>query len=132
MITLSPAVKSLRLKAVSDYLDSGATAGKLRVYDGTQPASGGTLSGNNLLAEMVFPNPSFDQVDSGVMYFNTPSVAMAALSSTATWVRLVTGDGDFVADLDAGMTGSGAACIFDTTTIYAGGSVAALSLALTE
>ena len=132
MITLSSAVKSLRLQAVATYLDSGATAGKLRVYDGTQPASGGTLSGNNLLAEMIFSKPSFDRVDAGVMYFKNPSATMAMLDGIATWVRLVTGDGDFVADLNAGVSGSGAACIFDTTTIYAGGSVAALSLAITE
>lgn len=132
MITLSPAVKSLRLQAVATYLDSGATAGKLRVYSGVQPASGAALSGNNLLAELEFPKPSFDHVTSGVMYFNNPSATMALLDGTATWVRLVTGDGDFVADLNAGVSGSGAACIFDNTTLYAGGSVAAVSLAITE
>lgn len=132
MITLSAAVKSLRLQAVATYLDSGATAGKLRVYDGTQPASGAALSGNNLLVEMTFPKPSFDRVDTGVMYFKNPDATMAVLGGTVTWGRLVTGDGDFVADLNAGVSGSGASCIFDTTDIYAGGSVAALSLAITE
>ena len=132
MITLSSAVKSLRLQAVPTYLDSGASAGKLRVYDGTQPASGATPTGNNLLAELIFPKPSFDTVTSGIMYFKIPDPVLALLDGTATWVRLLTGDNVFVADLNAGVSGSGAACIFDNTTIYAGGTVTALSLALTE
>jgi hypothetical protein len=132
MIALAPALKSARLQAIATYLDSGSGAGKLRVYDGTQPLSGAALSGNNLLAELVFPKPSFDRLALGVMYLKNPNSVMATLSGTATWVRLLNGDGDFVADLNAGMLGSGAVCIFDNTTIFAGGSVSALSLGITE
>jgi hypothetical protein len=43
---------------VNSMMDTGigtqADSGKLRIYDGTQPAAGGgALSGNNLLAELT-------------------------------------------------------------------------------
>lgn len=130
-IVISSALKSLRLQAITTYLDSGSTGGVLKVYSGTQPTGGGSPTGD-LLATLIFPKPSLDNVASGVMTVKPPASDTADASGTATWVRLETSAGAWVADLNAGAAGSGASCIFDTTSVYTGGTVSAVSISLTE
>jgi hypothetical protein len=92
----STAAKAAALTAWLGLLEAGSGPGKLRIYSGTQPATGGgALSGNTLLVEFTLNDPA----SSAGAFSTSPAVsATAAASGTATWGRLVDSDGNVVAD----------------------------------
>jgi hypothetical protein len=96
------------MQVVLDALDAGTGAGYLRIYDGARPATGGTVT--NLLIEFQLgatpgTKPS-GSVTSGVLTFANITPVAAAASGTATWARLVTSAGAFVADFNVGVSGA--------------------------
>lgn len=76
-------------------------SGILRIYDGTQPATGGTAT--NILSEHTC-SATFGTVSTGVLTANAiGSDTSANNTGTATWARLLKSDGTtFVADFSAG------------------------------
>lgn len=123
------ALRNARLDEITAKIDAGTGAGKLRIYDGTRPATGGTAT--TLLAELTMSDPSFPAASSGQMTANTiTDDSSADNTGTATWFRIVDSDNNFVVDGDVGTSGSD--LNLNSTSITAGVTVEVTSLVLTE
>ncbi|CAJ2881802.1 hypothetical protein AQ733_09985 [Burkholderia pseudomallei] len=122
----STAVRNAMLDAITTQ--AGASA-LLNIYSGTRPATGGALSGNTLLAQLTC-NATFAPASSGgVLTLNSIANATAAATGTATWARLTTSGGTFVADFGVGT--SGTEIIIGTTSITSGATVSVSSATIT-
>lgn len=115
-------LRNSRLNDITALIDAGVSAGKLRVYNGTRPATGGAVT--TLLAELTMSDPSFPAAAAGTMSANAiTGDSSADASGTATWFRVVDSAGNHVMDGDVGITGSGADLEFNTVTVAAGVTV---------
>ncbi len=95
--------RNAMLDAITTF---AGNSGKLRFYDGSRPATGGTAT--TLLAELTMNATSFAAASSGVLTANAiTSDASADATGTATWARLVKSDGTtHVADYNVSTSGS--------------------------
>jgi len=109
-----------------------ADSGKLRIYDGTQPAAGGgALSGNTLLAELTMNADAFPSASGGVLTANAITQDSSADNTgTATWFRLLKSDGTTVL-IDGSVGTSGADLNLNSVALTAGGTVSVTSLTFT-
>lgn len=99
-------------------------AGKLRIYAGARPATGGAAG--TLLAEFTLGSPFAPAPADGVQSPTFPAPVNASASGTATWFRVTKADGTFVED---GSVGSD--MTLNTTTITSGLQVSVTSWAIT-
>jgi hypothetical protein len=124
------AVRSSRATQILNAIDAGAGAGKIRIYDGSRPATGGTAT--NLLAELTCADPS-GSVTNGVLTFNAITADSAAdATGTATWFRIVDSTNAFVLDGSVTATGGGGDMTLNTTSIVANAQVQITSFTITE
>src|SRR5881394_3123086 len=80
-----------------DALAALANSGKLRIYDGTQPATPETAAGANLLAELTMNAAAFGAAASGVITAAAITAdSDADATGTAAWYRLLKSDGTTV------------------------------------
>lgn len=122
-------LRNARLDAITTKIDAGAAAGKLRIYDGVRPATGGAAT--TLLAELTFSDPSAPGAALGVLTFSAITQDAAAdATGTATWARVVDSDGNVVMDLS--VSTAGADLNLNTTSIVAGAVVSVTSAVITE
>jgi len=117
------ALRNSRLDLLRDDIDAATTAGTIKIYSGTRPATGAALSGNTLLSSGTFSDPSAPNAASGVLTFNTITYTDAVADGTATWARIEDGDGNFVADASVGLTGSGEDITLNAVAFITGGPV---------
>ena len=123
-------LRTARASQIVAAIDAGAGAGKLRLYNGTRPATGGAVT--TLLAELTFSDPC-GTVTNGVLTFSAiASDASADTTGTATWFRIVDSTGAFVLDGTITVTGGGGDITMTSTSIQAGVTVDATSLVFTE
>lgn len=123
---MSTTLRNARLDAITTA--AGANA-KLRIYDGTRPATGGTVT--NLLAELPCNATFAPAASSGTLTMNAITADAAAdATGTATWARIVTSGNTFVLDCSVGT--SGADINLNTTSIVIGANVAVTSAVFTE
>lgn len=123
------ALRNARLDAITAKLDAGSGAGKLRIYNGSRPATGGAAT--TLLAELTLSDPSAPAASAGALTLNAITQDSAAdATGTATWARLVDSDGNFVADCSVGA--AAADIILNTVSIVAGAIVSISSAVFTE
>ena len=114
VIAYSTALRNARLDAVSAAVGSG---GKLRIYNGTRPASGG--AGHTLLSEHTLGTPfAAAAAGGGPLSPTLPADVNASATGTATWWRATTSAGTFVIDGDVGTSGSDLDLV--TTSIVSG------------
>ncbi len=107
---------------------AGASA-LLRIYDGTQPATGGTAT--TLLAELTCNATFAPGASSGVLTLNAiTSDTSANATGTATWFRIVQSGGSTHV-LDGTVGTSGADLNLNTTSIVSGATVAVSSFTIT-
>jgi len=121
----STTLRNAQLDAITTAVGS---AGKLQIYDGTRPATGGTAT--NKLAEFTLGSPFAAGASSATLSPTLPSNVTALLSGTATWFRITTSGGTFVIDGSVGT--SGADCNLNTTTISSGGTVSVTSFSISR
>lgn len=114
-------------------IDLGAGAGTIKIYTGTQPATGDTaLSGNTLLGTLTCTDPSAAGASSGVLTLSAITQDSSADNSgTATWARVQDSDGNNVVDVDVTATGGGGSLQLNTTTIAAGGPIGITAFTIT-
>ena len=113
--------------AIRDAIDAGAGAGKLRIYDGSRPATGG--SATTLLAELTLSDPC-GTVSNGVLTFSAITTDTAAdATGTATWFRIVDSSNNAIIDGSVGT--SGADLNLATTSIVANAQVQITSFTIT-
>jgi hypothetical protein len=115
------------------WLDSittraGASA-KMRIYDGTRPATGGAAT--TLLAELICNATFAPAASGGVLTLNAiANDASADATGTATWFRLVQTDGSTHV-FDGNVATSASDLNLNTTSIVSGGPVAISSFTIT-
>lgn len=127
-IALSTTARNNMMDEIAALIDAGAGAGKLRIYNGTRPASGGTAT--TLLAELTLGDPSFGASAGGVLTANSiTGDASADSTGTATWFRVVDSDDNFVIDGDVGTSGSD--LNLNTVSLSSGAAVDVTSFVLT-
>ena len=99
-IGYSTATRSSRLTAV--VTEAGASA-KMKFYNGTQPATGGTAT--TLLATLTF-GANIGTVTSGVLTLGSVSQTNSShVAGTPTWVRITDSSDAFIADINIGSGG---------------------------
>lgn len=124
-VAYSTTLRNARLDAVTSAVGN---AGKLRIYDGSRPASGGAAT--NLLAEFTLGSPFAGAASSGgPLSVTLPSNVNASASGTATWFRVVTSGGTFV--IDGSVSTSGSDLNLVTTSITSGQPVSITSWTIT-
>ena len=112
----STTLRNAQLDAVTTAVGN---AGKLQIYDGTRPATGGTAT--NKLAEFVLGTPFAAAASGGSLSPTLPSNVTALLTGTATWYRITTSGGAFVMDGSAGTSGTD--LILNSASISSGATV---------
>ncbi len=132
---ISNAAAIAACNAIVDLIDAGSGAGKLRIYDGTQPAGPDVaVSDQTLLAELTLSDPAFgaaaDANPGGRATADTITGDTSAnATGTASWFRAVDSDGNAVIDGSVGT--SDADLILVTTSIVAGQPVEVTSWTVT-
>jgi hypothetical protein len=123
-LTIAAALNEARLLATRDYLDAGAGASRLRIYNGTRPAGGGTPT--TLLVEFTLAEPC-GTVASNALTLTPVLPATIVASGIATWARLVDGSGNYAIDGDVSNLAGTAPVKIDDTALVAGEQVALIS-----
>lgn len=120
-IRMAVAARNAMLDALVARMNLGAGAATLKIYSGTQPATGDTaLSGNTLLGTLTFSDPAAPGASNGTITFSTITEDTSAdASGTAAFGRIQDSDGNNVLDGDVGT--SGTLITLNTTTIASGG-----------
>lgn len=127
---LSTTVRNAMMQAILTALDLGSGAGKIRIYSGTRPATGGTPT--TLLAELALTDPAASAPSGGVLTLSAISDdASADATGTATWFRMLDSDNTFVLDGSVTGTGGGGDMELDSTSLVAGGVVSVTSAVFT-
>lgn len=120
-------LRNARLDAITTF--AGAS-GKLRIYSGTRPATGGTAT--TLLAELTL-NATFAPAASGGVLTLNPITGdtSADATGTASWARIFKADGTTIV-MDCSVGTSGADINLNTTSLVAGAAVNVTSATITE
>ena len=117
------------LNQINTFANAGAGAAKLRIYDGSRPATGGAAT--TLLAELVMTDPAFAAAVAAVLTANAISDDVSAdAAGTGTWMRIVDSDNVVVYDGSVGL--AAADLILNTVTFSIGLNVAVTALTITE
>lgn len=125
-LAFSAALRNARLDEITAAI---GTSGKVRIYSGTRPASGGTAT--TQLAELPLSATAAAAASGGVLTLNAITTdATADATGTATWFRILTSANAFVVDGNVGTSGSD--LNLNTTSIVSGGPVAISSFTITE
>jgi len=104
-LAFAETLRNAMLDQIKTFLDAGAGAALIRIYDGTRPATGGTAT--TLLAELTCTDPSAGSAASGVLTFSSITQDSSAnATGTATWFRMVDSVATFVMDGNVGTSGS--------------------------
>lgn len=121
------ALRNAQLDAITTFIGSG---GKLRIYSGTRPATGGAAT--TLLAELTLGSPFAPAASGGVLTANAITADSAAdATGTASWARILKSDGTTIC-IDLGVGTSGAELILPTLSIVQNATVSVSSLTITR
>lgn len=121
-------VAALRNAQLDQITTAVGNAGKLRIYDGARPATGGAVT--NLLAEFTLGTPFAAAAAAGVLSPNLPANTTGLLAGTATWFRIVTSAAAF--QIDGAVGTSGSDLNLNTTTISVGLTCSVTSFTITR
>lgn len=127
LVTFSTAARNAALAAKLQP----AAGGSLTLYSGPRPAAGAAPAGT-VLAQFTLASPCHTPPADGSVALVRPDDTIADADGTPVFARITTADGQFVADMDVGATGSGAVIIAEPAVIEQGRAVALLTLTLTE
>lgn len=132
-MALSPKLSNTAANAAADAVCALANSGKLRIYDGTQPATADTaITTQTLLAELTLNATAFGAASAGVATANAiTSDASADATGTASWFRVLKSDGTTVL-FDGSVGTSGCNLNLNTTSIVAAAAVAVSALTYTQ
>jgi len=131
-VRLTDAVNNAVCDALVDLIDTGG-AGTIKLYDGTQPATGDTaITSQTLLGTLPFSATAFGASSSGVATAaSITGDSSADASGTATWARIADGNGLDQFDCDVNDDAS-ATIDLNTNVIVAGQSIDITSFTMTH
>lgn len=124
--------RNAALDAINARINAGSGAGKLRIYDGAQPANANTaITSQTLLAELPLSDPAAGSASSGTLTFSAiTNDSSADASGTATWARVLDSDNNAIFDCDVSVTAGSGTLKLNNTTIAASGPVAVSSFTI--
>ena len=123
-------IRNAMLDLIRVAIDAGTGPGKIKIYSGTRPVTGGALSGNTLLGTILCSDPCAPASAAGELTFSAfTDDEDADAGGTATWARITDSDDNFVTDASVGT--SGADINLNSTNITAGGIIRITSGTLT-
>jgi len=128
-IVISVAHNDLRLAGTLNHLNLGSGVARVRIYGNTRPANPATAPGADPLVEMELEDPA-GSVSAGVLTLDPGADGLILTSGTATWARVVNGNGDASFDCDVSNTAGTATVRLPSTTLFAGGTTRIISAAL--
>lgn len=118
--------RNAQLDALTTFAGAGA---KLRIYNGTRPATGGTAT--TLLAEFTLGSPFAPAAASAVLSPTLPSNTTGITDGTATWFRVTRSDGTtHVLDGSAGTSGTD--MVLNTASVTTGVAVSVTGWTVTR
>jgi hypothetical protein len=97
-------LRNNQLDEIAALVDAGAAGGKLVLYSGSRPATGGSITTE--VATLTFSTTAFGAAAAGALTANAISDDASATGGTATWFRVTDSDDTFVMDGDVGTSGS--------------------------
>lgn len=109
-------LRNSQLDAITTAVGNG---GKLQLYDGTRPATGGAVT--TKLAEFTLGTPFSAAAVAAVLSPSLPANTTGITNGTAIWFRITTSAGAFVIDGSAGTVGTD--LILNSATISTGVAV---------
>jgi hypothetical protein len=128
---LAESVRNAWCDNIASLIDSGKGAGRLCIYGGERPDTGGAPT--MLLAELTFARPCAESPIRGRMSFKPIASDMdAKADGKATWARAVNSDGEFAADLSVGLEDSDEDVKLKSVKIVKGQIVTVKSATITE
>jgi hypothetical protein len=132
-MALNPKRANAAVNAAADAVTALLNSGKLRIYDGTQPATADTaVSTQALLAELTFNATAFGAASAGVATANSITADTSAnASGTASWFRAVKSDGTTTV-FDGSVGTSSADLVLNSVAISSGAQVSVTSFTYTE
>lgn len=129
---MSSKYSTVACNAAIAALGALCNGGKLRIYDGAQPADANTaITTQNLLAEFTLPNPAFGSAGSGIVTANAISPVSVLRAGTAAWCRIVESDGA-TGVMDGTVGVSNANVVLNSVALTVPSQIAITSLSLTE
>lgn len=129
-ISYSSTVRENQVIQIANAINAGSAGGILRIYDGTRPATGGSITTQTLLAELTFSATMEASTTGGVLTAAAITQDSSAnATGTASWFRVVDSDGTFVMDGNVGTSGSD--LNINTTSIVSGVPVVITSFVIT-
>lgn len=120
---LSTAARNASANAIAALVDADAGAGTLKIYSGSQPATGDTAESGTLLATVAFAVTAFGAASSGVITATDPAAVTGIAAGDAGWFRVEDASGDNVFDGSVTATGGGGDLQLATVTISIGVTV---------
>ena len=119
-------LRNSRLDAITSAVGSN---GKIRIYSGTRPSTGGAET--TMLVELACSATFAPGASGGVLTANAITDGTVATGGTATWFRVVTSGNNAVLDGSVGATGSGQDMELSSTSLVATGTVSISSFEIT-
>lgn len=110
----SAALRNAQLDAITTAVGNG---GKLVIYAGTRPATGGAAG--TVLATFTMGSPFAPAASGGVLSPTLPADVSAAATGTTAWARLFKSDGTTIV-MDLGVGTSGQEVTINSTSITSG------------
>ncbi len=130
-LSLSTSARNGGAKGVTDVVDAGTAAGRLRIYTGAKPSSPNDAATGTLLADVVLADPAFVAGAAGVRTLTDPGAVTGAAAGNAGWFRILDSDLNAVVDGTVTATGGGgdlqlsnvSIAVGQTVDISAGGTI---------
>lgn len=120
-VRLATSTVNAKADAAVDLLDTGAAAGTIKIYTGTQPASANDAPSGTLLTTFTLGDPAFGAAVAGVATLaGTPLTSSAVAAGTAGWFRAADSDGNSVFDGSVTATSGGGQIELNTTSLSVG------------
>lgn len=120
-VAITQAHNDARLTGTVNHLDSGTGNAAVRLYGGTRPATPADTPGSVMLVQIPLSKPC-GTVSAGVLTLTQLEDGLIGSTGTATWARVVNGEGATAFDCDCG-EGPGAWEVqLAQTSLFAGGA----------
>ena len=130
-MALSPKITQAVGNSMIAVIGSNVNGGSIKIYDGTQPTSGGAaITTQNLIATLPLAATAFGAASTGVITANPIGPAVAVFTGTAAWFRLL--DGTNTPFLDGSVGTTGCDLNLNSTSITVGDTVAITSCTIAE
>jgi hypothetical protein len=119
---------AMKNSALDAAFGAAQNGGKLRIYDGTQPAGPATaITSQVLLATLTLNATAWAAASAGSKAANAITSGVAGATGTATWFRITDSTGA-TAYADGSVGTASADCILPTVSIVSGVTVSCSSL----